>query len=140
VPVEYPTTRVLRSSVADRARDLHAAFADPSIKAVMATIGGSDQTSPPPLMRTCSGLIQSRSLAVAITQNFLAFLGEAGVPGYYGGSVMVHLGRHSSLHPLSTAPLRAALFTGGPYEFTPASRFTDLDGNWTGPLGIFHRG
>ena len=40
VPVEYPTTRQLGASPAERARDLNAAFADPSIRAVLATIGG----------------------------------------------------------------------------------------------------
>ena len=43
VPVEYPTTRQPDASAADRARDIHAAFADPSIAAVIASIGGEDQ-------------------------------------------------------------------------------------------------
>ena len=37
LPVEYPTTRQLGASAQDRARDLNAAFADPSIRAVLAT-------------------------------------------------------------------------------------------------------
>src|SRR4051812_39560870 len=43
VPVEYPATRKPGSTPQERAADLHAAFADPSIKAVIATIGGDDQ-------------------------------------------------------------------------------------------------
>ena len=43
VPVEYPTTRQLGASAEDRARDLNAAFADPQIRAVIATVGGEDQ-------------------------------------------------------------------------------------------------
>src|SRR5690348_4460740 len=43
VPVEFPTTRVLRSSPQDRAADLQAAFADPDIKAVICSIGGESQ-------------------------------------------------------------------------------------------------
>src|SRR4029453_1869651 len=42
-PVEYPTTRRLNASATDRAADLMAAFADPDIRAVLATIGGDDQ-------------------------------------------------------------------------------------------------
>src|SRR5579884_2104425 len=42
-PVEYPTTRQLYSPPQDRACDLHAAFADPEIKAIIASIGGEDQ-------------------------------------------------------------------------------------------------
>ena len=43
VPVEYPTTRQLGASPEERARDLNAAFADPSIRAILATVGGDDQ-------------------------------------------------------------------------------------------------
>ena len=43
IPVEYPTTRQLGASAEARAADVTAAFADPSIKAVLATIGGDDQ-------------------------------------------------------------------------------------------------
>jgi len=39
VPVEYPTTRQVGASAIERARDVNAAFADPEIKALMATIG-----------------------------------------------------------------------------------------------------
>lgn len=132
LPVEYPTTRVLRSSVADRARDLHAAFADPSIKAVMASIGGSDQiTLLPHLDADVFRAHPKPFFGYSDNTNFLAFLAEAGVPGYYGGSVMVHLGRPGGLHPLSSSSSRAALFMGGQYELTPAPRFTDFDGNWT---------
>lgn len=42
VPAEYPTTRVMGSPPADRAKDIHAAFTDPSIKAVITSIGGED--------------------------------------------------------------------------------------------------
>src|SRR3954451_19650884 len=43
VPVEYPTTRRVGASPRERAEDLMAAFADPGIRAVLATIGGDDQ-------------------------------------------------------------------------------------------------
>jgi muramoyltetrapeptide carboxypeptidase LdcA involved in peptidoglycan recycling len=39
-PVEYPTTRRLHSTPAERAADLHAAWSDPSVRAVIASIGG----------------------------------------------------------------------------------------------------
>ncbi len=42
-PVEYPTTRAPRASPAERAADIHAAFADPEIKAIVASIGGEDE-------------------------------------------------------------------------------------------------
>src|SRR5262249_57090814 len=49
-PVEYPTTRQLGASPQARAADLMAAFADPDIKAVLATIGGGEQITVPPFL------------------------------------------------------------------------------------------
>lgn len=49
-PVEYPATRKTGSTPAERAADLHAAFADPDIKAVFATIGGDDRITVLPLL------------------------------------------------------------------------------------------
>lgn len=43
LPVEFPTTRQLGATAEERAADLNAAFADPTIRAVLATIGGDDQ-------------------------------------------------------------------------------------------------
>lgn len=43
IPVEYPTTRQLDASPEARAADVNAAFADPGIRAILATIGGDDQ-------------------------------------------------------------------------------------------------
>ncbi|WFE59921.1 LD-carboxypeptidase [Micromonospora sp. WMMD712] len=41
-PVEYPTTRLPGADPRDRARDVTAAFADPTVTAVLATAGGDD--------------------------------------------------------------------------------------------------
>ncbi len=42
-PVEYLTTRAAQASPAERAKDLHSAFGDPEIKAVLTSIGGEDE-------------------------------------------------------------------------------------------------
>ncbi|MGO3191457.1 MAG: LD-carboxypeptidase, partial [Microbacterium sp.] len=39
IPIEYPTSRDLDASPEARAADVNAAFADPSIRAILATIG-----------------------------------------------------------------------------------------------------
>jgi muramoyltetrapeptide carboxypeptidase LdcA involved in peptidoglycan recycling len=44
-PVEYPSTRDLHAIVEQKAADLETAFADPEIKAVIATIGGDIQVT-----------------------------------------------------------------------------------------------
>jgi muramoyltetrapeptide carboxypeptidase LdcA involved in peptidoglycan recycling len=42
-PVEYPTTRKLNSSSEEKARDFHAAIADPEIQGILCSIGGEGQ-------------------------------------------------------------------------------------------------
>ncbi len=41
-PIEYPTTRIMGALLEDRARDVMAAFADSSNKAVFTSVGGED--------------------------------------------------------------------------------------------------
>src|SRR5215475_348227 len=43
IPVEYPTTREVGATALARAADINAAFADPTIRAIIAVIGGEDQ-------------------------------------------------------------------------------------------------
>ena len=50
VPMEYPTTRGVGACARDRARDLMSAFADPDIRAVLASIGGDDQLTVLPFL------------------------------------------------------------------------------------------
>lgn len=45
IPVEYPATAKIGANGQERAEDLIAAFLDPNIKGVIATIGGSDQVT-----------------------------------------------------------------------------------------------
>ena len=69
VPVEFPTTRQLGASPQKRADDLMAAFADPSIRAILTTIGGDDQLRVlPHLDRPLCSPIPNRSSVSATTQ------------------------------------------------------------------------
>jgi muramoyltetrapeptide carboxypeptidase LdcA involved in peptidoglycan recycling len=130
-PVEYPTTRELRAPSRDRAADLHAAFADPSIRAVLATIGGDDQLTV--LRHLDPYLLRAHPkpfFGFSDNTNLLNFLWRQGVVGYHGGSVMVHLGRPGALHPVSTESLRAALFTRDEFELRPPAEFSDEPNFW----------
>ena len=60
-------------------------------------------------------------------------LWNAGIVGYYGGSVMFHLGRPLTLHPLSRASFEAALFTSGDCVHVEPSIYGDVDLSWSGP-------
>ncbi|WP_405678591.1 LD-carboxypeptidase [Streptomyces sp. NBC_01511] len=134
VPVEYPATRKMGSTPRERADDIHAAFADPTVKAVVASIGGDDQITVLPLLER--ELIRSCPkpfFGWSDNTNLLAYLWNTGIVAFHGGSVMCELGRPGAMDPLTEASLRAALFTSGPYELTPAARFRDTDRDWADP-------
>lgn len=136
-PVEYPTTRQMNASAEDRARDLTDAFTDPTITAVLASIGGDDQiTVIPHLAPEVFRNNPKPFFGYSDNTNLLHFLFTAGVVGFHGGSVMVHLGRPGRLHPTSTASLRAALFDTGPFELTCPGEFADEPLDWSDPANL----
>ncbi|MFB7086740.1 S66 peptidase family protein [Streptomyces sp. NPDC056296] len=133
-PVEYPATRKMGSTPGERAADIHAAFADPDIKAVIASIGGDDQITVLPLLdRELIRANPKPFFGTSDNTNLLAYLRNTGIVGYHGASVMVELGRPVAMHPQTADSLRAALFTPGPYELRPAERWNDVDRDWADP-------
>jgi muramoyltetrapeptide carboxypeptidase LdcA involved in peptidoglycan recycling len=133
-PVEYPTTRVMDADPRDRARDVIAAFADPSIKAVLTSIGGNDQLRILPFLdREVVAANPKPFFGYSDNTNLIAWLWSAGVVSYYGSSVMYHLGRPGALHPFSADSLRAALFTTGEYELLAPATWRDEDRDWVDP-------
>lgn len=134
VPVEYPTTRKMGATPQERAADLHAAFADPEIKAVIASIGGDDQITLLPHLD--ADLLRAHPkpfFGYSDNTNLLLHLGNLGLVAYHGSSVMVELGRPGAMHPLTAESLRAALFTSGEYELTAAGASGDVNGPWDDP-------
>ncbi|WP_225821611.1 S66 family peptidase [Streptomyces naphthomycinicus] len=133
-PVEYPTTRTMGATPRERADDIHAAFADPTVKAVMASIGGDDQiTVLPYLDRELIRANPKPFFGYSDNTNLLAFLYNLGIVGYHGAGVMTEIGRPYALAPLTEDSVRAALFTSGPYELRPAERYRDTDRDWADP-------
>jgi muramoyltetrapeptide carboxypeptidase LdcA involved in peptidoglycan recycling len=133
-PVEYPTTRKLGTTPEQRAADLHAAWSDPSIRAVIASIGGDDQLTvlkhlDPEVFRADP----KPFFGYSDNTNLLNFLYSLGLPACHGGSVMVQFGRGGAMHPDTERSLRAALFTPGDFELTPAEGWTDHDRDWADP-------
>ena len=133
-PVEYPATRRMGSTPQERADDIHAAFADPDVKAVMASIGGDDQITVLPLLdRELIRADPKPFFGYSDNTNLLAYLWNTGIVGYHGASVMGELGRPGAMDPLTAESLRAALFTSGEYELRPAERWRDVDRDWADP-------
>ncbi|MFF7329355.1 LD-carboxypeptidase [Streptomyces sp. NPDC008150] len=133
-PVEYPATRKMGSTPQERADDIHAAFADPAVRAVLASIGGDDQITVLPFLdRELIRANPKPFFGYSDNTNLLAFLRTTGIVGYHGASVMVELGRPGAMHPQTEASLRAALFTTGPYELAPATDWNDVSRDWADP-------
>jgi muramoyltetrapeptide carboxypeptidase LdcA involved in peptidoglycan recycling len=134
VPVEYPTTRRMGASAAGRAADIHAAFTDPGIAAVIASIGGDDQITVLPHLD--ADLLRAHPkpfFGYSDNTCLLTYLASIGVVGYNGGSVMAEFGRPVKMHPVTAASLRAALFTRGEYELAPVAEYGDENRDWADP-------
>jgi muramoyltetrapeptide carboxypeptidase LdcA involved in peptidoglycan recycling len=136
-PVEYPTTRQLGASPQDRANDLMAAFADPSIRAVLTTIGGDDQLTVLPFLDPAVVAANPKAfVGYSDNTNLLNWLWNLGIVSYHGGSTMVHLGRGGGLHPVSAGSLCSALLTGGDVELHPAETFSEDELDWDDPASL----
>jgi muramoyltetrapeptide carboxypeptidase LdcA involved in peptidoglycan recycling len=137
VPVEFLTTRKLGASARERAADVNAAFADPEIRAVLATIGGEDQITviphldPAPLAQDPKPF-----LGYSDNTNLLNWLWTHGVAGFYGGSTQVQLGPGPRVDPVHELSLRAALLTGERLEVTEPGESEDFGRDWNDPRAL----
>jgi muramoyltetrapeptide carboxypeptidase LdcA involved in peptidoglycan recycling len=139
VPVEYPTTRAARATVKERASDIHAAFSDPAIRAVLTTIGGEDELKV--LRHLDPDLIASDPkpfFGYSDNTNLHLFLWNLGTVSYHGAAVMPQLGRGGAMHPLTEESLRRALFTHETYTLAPPQEYSDEEGDWREPTSLEH--
>jgi muramoyltetrapeptide carboxypeptidase LdcA involved in peptidoglycan recycling len=137
VPVEYPATRTMGAAPADRAADLHAAFSDPGITAVITSIGGEDEIRV--LRHLDAGLLRDNPkpfFGYSDNTCLLAYLWKLGIVCYHGGCVMVQYGRPGAMHPDTEASLRAALFGTEEFRLTPATAYTDVERDWDDPASF----
>lgn len=137
VPVEYPTTRLLGASAEARANDITAAFADPTIRAVLATIGGDDQiTVIPHIDREVLAANPKPFVGYSDNTNLHNMLWNLGIPSFYGGSTQVHLGAGPHPDEVHLISLRAALIDGGKLELTEPGESEDYGTPWTDPRAL----
>ncbi|MCS3841910.1 S66 peptidase family protein [Microbacterium sp. AK031] len=141
VPVEYPTTRQLGASPEARAADVNAAFADPGIRAVVATIGGDDQILVVPHLDAALAQADPKPfVGYSDNTNILNWLWKHGVPGFYGGSTAVHLGPGPAVDDIHLRSLRAALLDGGELELTEPGESEDIGRRWEDPRALAEYG
>ncbi len=133
-PVEYPTTRKLGASTEERTHDLIAAFENPEIKAVIASIGGNDQVtyvhkmSPTPFINN-----PKLFLGYSDNSHFCNFLFQQGIPSYYGACVMTQFAMQKEMDAYTVKYIRHALFDSGEYEILPSSEYNEMGIDWSDP-------
>lgn len=130
-PVEYPTTRRMGSSLQDRATDIMAAFGDTSIKAVIASIGGTDQIK---LLKLLDPeIIKSNPkpfFGFSDNTHLHIYLSNLGIPSYYGGCIMTQFAMQQTMMDLTVESLRKALFDGGELVTSGATMYNDIGLDW----------
>lgn len=130
-PVEYPTTRKLNASAEERTRDLIAAFSDPEIKAVIASIGGDDQVtyiykmSPDVFIKNPKAFF-----GYSDNSHFCNFLFQYGIPSYYGACVMTQFAMQGEMDKYTVESIRHALFDSGEYEIGASEEYNEIGLNW----------
>lgn len=134
-PVEFPSTR-RASSPRERADDLNTAFADPSIRAVLATIGGDDQIT---VLRYLDSEAVLRDptwfVGYSDNTNILNWLWYQGIAALHGGATQVHIGPGPAVDGVHLQSLRAALF-GGVVELRPLAESRDTGIDWADPRAL----
>jgi muramoyltetrapeptide carboxypeptidase LdcA involved in peptidoglycan recycling len=137
VPVEYPTTRQMGSSLKDRARDIEAAFSDPKNKAVFTSIGGDDQIK---LIKYLNPqvFLDNVKLFFGYSDNthLHNFLWNLGIPSYYGGAVMTQLAMQGNMDTLTINSLKHALFDRGTFEIEVADVYNEEGLDWSVPENL----
>jgi len=130
-PIEYPTTRKLGASTEERARDLKAAFEDPEIKAVIASIGGDDQVTYIYKMSPNS-FIDNPKLFLGYSDNshFCNFLFQHNIPSYYGACVMTQFAMQKEMDKYTIGYINHALFNVGEYEIIPSVEYNEIGLDW----------
>jgi muramoyltetrapeptide carboxypeptidase LdcA involved in peptidoglycan recycling len=140
-PVEFPTARkspdYLAKNPEARAQDINAAFADPSIKAIIATIGGNDQIHILPYLDADVIAPNPKSfLGYSDNTSLHLYLWNLKVVSYYGGNLMNQFAMQANMHDFTVRYLKKALFDTDIGEIHAAPEWTDFDLSWEDPQNL----
>ena len=134
-PVVYPTARQSGEFLADnpraRAADLHAAFRDPDVEGVFATIGGSDQLRV--LKHLDADVLRenpTRFYGMSDNSNLGLFLWKAGVVSYNGGQLLNEIATPGGVPEYTERYCRRAFFEDTVGELEPSDEWTDEPSHW----------
>ncbi|OGS05632.1 MAG: hypothetical protein A3G41_00945 [Elusimicrobia bacterium RIFCSPLOWO2_12_FULL_59_9] len=133
---EFPTARAdaefLKRNPQVRARDINAAFADPEVKAIIASIGGSDSVRVLPFLDK-KAIAQNPKILMGYsdTSTLHAFCSRQGLVSFYGPSIMAGFSQMNSLPESYKAHVREILFEPRQsYEYRPYGKYCDGYPDW----------
>lgn len=134
-PVEFPNVcqspEYLGKNPKARADDVNAAFADKSIKAIIATIGGNDQIRILPYLNPDIIAANPKPfLGYSDNTSLHLFLWNLGMVSYYGGNLMTQFAMQGKMHDFTIQFLKKALFDTEVGEIYAAPEWTDYDLQW----------
>lgn len=134
-PIEFPTAlqspEYLSRNPQARAEDINNAFADPSIRAIIATIGGNDQIRILPYLD--KNIISANPkvfMGYSDCTNLHLFLWNLGIVSYYGGAIMTQFAMGGGMQEYTIHSIRKALFDSSIGEVQPAMEYSDADLDW----------
>lgn len=131
VPVEYPSTSKLGALAEERSVDLVAAFSDPEIKAVIASIGGDDQVTYIKNLPTEPFVNNPKPFfGYSDNSHFCNFLFLNGIPSYYGGSLFTQFAMQGEMDEYTVRHIKHALFDEGELELTASETYNDQGLDW----------
>lgn len=134
-PIEFPSARqspeYLSQNPKLRADDINAAFNDPSIKGIIATIGGNDQVRILPYLD--KKVIQANPkifMGYSDCTNLHLYLWNLGIISYYGGAVMTQFAMGDGMQEYTMQSIVKALFHPPLGKVFPSSEYSDADLDW----------
>lgn len=135
-PVEFPTARkspeYLSQNPKARAEDVNGAFADPSIKGIIATIGGNDQVRILPYLNR--DVIEANPkifMGYSDCTNLHLFLWNLGLISFYGGAVMTQFAMGGSMQEYTIQSIKKTFFHPSMGKVQPSPQYSDADLDWS---------
>ncbi len=133
-PVEFPTTKKIGATGEERARDIIAAFANPDIKAVIASLGGDDQiTYIRKYLTVNRDIIKDNPkpfFGYSDNTHLVDFLWSSRIPSFYGGHIFTEFAMQGGMDDFTVQYLKHALFKKGMVELTASKEFNDIGLDW----------
>jgi muramoyltetrapeptide carboxypeptidase LdcA involved in peptidoglycan recycling len=132
---EYPSSRAAKASVEDRVSDIHAAFADKDVRAIIASIGGDDSVRLLPKLD--SQLLAENPkivLGYSDTCTLLLYLRSLGHVAFHGPCVMAGLAQAASYPGTFLDQFRSILFgAASTFEYPHFGVACDGYEDWSNP-------